>query len=230
MKDFFMSSVFFGIFLTLASYALGTAIFKKTKFFLFSPLIVSIAACILVLSALKIPYARYEIQSKFISDLLTPATVCLAVPLYEKFEQLKKNWLPVAAGIFCGVLTNLILIFLLCAVFKMSHGEYVSVLGKSITTAIAIALTQELHGTIPVIVVMVVLTGNLGNLFAVQILRIFKIDEPVAKGVAIGTASHALGTSRAVEIGQTEGAMSGLAVGIAGIFTVILAPVFANFL
>lgn len=228
MKDFFMNSVYFGIFLTLVSYALGIVISKKTKFFLFSPLIVSIVLCIVFLVAAKIPYESYAAGADFIACLLTPATVCLAIPLYERVEKLKENWLAVLCGIFCGVVVNLVLIFLFCLLFKMEHTEYVSILGKSITTAIALGITEELNGIIPVIVVMVVLTGNLGNLFAVQVCKIFKITEPVAKGVAIGTASHALGTSKAIEIGEVEGAMSGLSIGIAGILTVILAPVFAG--
>ena len=148
--------------------------------------------------------------------------------MYEQVEKLKENWLAVLCGILCGVVVNLVLIFLFCLLFKMEHTEYVSLLGKSLTTAIALGITEELNGIIPVIVVMVVLTGNLGNLFAVQVCKIFRITEPVAKGVAIGTASHALGTSKAIEIGEVEGAMSGLSIGIAGILTVILAPVFAG--
>lgn len=228
MKDFFMNSVYFGMFLTLISYALGIVISKKTKFFLFSPLIVSIVLCIVFLMIAKIPYESYAAGADFIACLLTPATVCLAIPLYEQVEKLKENWLAVLCGIFCGVVVNLVLIFLFCILFRIEHTEYVSLLGKSITTAIALGITEELNGIIPVIVVMVVLTGNLGNLFAVQVCKIFKITEPVAKGVAIGTASHALGTSKAIEIGEIEGAMSGLSIGIAGMLTVILAPLFAG--
>ncbi|MGN0729448.1 LrgB family protein [Treponema sp.] len=228
MSAFLVNSVYFGVFLTLVSYAVGIAVNRKTHFFLFSPLIVSIVLCIAALMALKIPYEIYASGANFISCLLTPATVCLAIPLYEQVEKLKENWLAVLAGILCGVAVNLLLIFLLCLAFGIGHTEYVSLLGKSITTAIALGITEELHGIVPVIVVMVVLTGNLGNLFAVQICRVFRITDPVAKGVAIGTSSHALGTSKAVEIGEVEGAMSGLSIGIAGILTVILAPVFAG--
>lgn len=230
MTDFFVNSVYFGVSITLLSYGLGEFIYKKTKFFLFSPLIVSIVLCICFLMAMKIPYESYAIGADLIAYMLTPATVCLAIPLYEQFEKLKENWLAVLCGIFCGVIVNMTLIFLLCRVSGIGHTEYVSVLGKSITTAIALGITEELHGIIPVIVVMVVITGNFGNLFAVQICRIFRITEPVAKGVAIGTASHAMGTSKALEIGAVEGAMSGLSIGVTGLMTVIFAPVFAGFI
>ncbi len=230
MSDFFVSSVYFGIILTLVSYEIGIVVYKKTKFFLLSPLIVSIVICIVFLSLLKIPYSDYDVGAKFLSCLLTPATVCLAIPLYEQFEKLKENWLAVLLGILCGVLTNLTLVFLLCKFMKIGHTEYVSLLGKSITTAIALGITKELHGIIPIIIVMVVLTGNLGNLFAAQICKVFKITEPVARGVAIGTSSHAMGTAKAIEIGEVEGAMSGLSIGVAGLITVILAPIFARFI
>ena len=114
MKDFFMNSIYFGIFLTLISYALGIVISKKTKFFLFSPLIVSIVLCIAFLVAAKIPYESYAAGANFIACLLTPATVCLAIPLYEQVEKLKENWLAVLCGILCGVVVNLVLIFLFC--------------------------------------------------------------------------------------------------------------------
>lgn len=230
MNEFLTDSVFFGVFLTLGSYQIGRFVFKKTKFFLFSPLIVAIALSILVLLILKIPYEQYAASADLVAYMLTPATVCLAIPLYEQFEKLRENWAAVLCGIFCGVIVNLLLILGLCILLKIGHTEYVSILGKSITTAIALGITEELNGIIPVIVVMVVLTGNLGNLFAVQVLRIFKITEPVAKGVAVGTASHAMGTARAIEMGTVEGAMSGLSIGIAGLMTVIFAPLFAHFL
>lgn len=227
MKDFLIGSEYFGIFLTLGTYALGIFISRKTRFFLFSPLIVSIAVCIAFLMAADIPYNSYADGADFVACLLTPATVCLAVPLYEQCGKLRKSWPAVLCGILCGVVANLAMIFLFCRLLNIGHMEYVSLLGKSVTTAIALGITEELGGMVPVIVVMVVLTGNLGNLFAVQICRIFRITDPVAKGAAIGTASHALGTSRAIEMGETEGAVSGLAVGIAGIITVALAPLFA---
>ena len=140
---------------------------------------------------------------------------------------MKKNWYAILGGITCGVLSNLAFIFAMCILFKIGHNEYVSLLPKSITTAIALALTDEFHGFVPITVMMVIITGNLGNLFAPQFCKIFHIKDPVARGVAIGTSSHALGTAKAIEMGEIEGAMSGLSIAVTGLLTVVFASIFA---
>lgn len=230
MKEFCENSVFFGVFLTLFTYMIGVWLHKKTKFFLFSPLIVSITLCILFLLATGISYESYELGAKLVSDLLTPATVCLAIPLYQQFEKLKRNWPAIIGGIVAGVLTNLVFILVICILFKIGHTEYVSMLPKSITTAIGLPLAEELGGSVPITVVMIIITGNLGNLFAAKICKIFHINDPVAKGVAIGTSAHALGTAAAIQMGEVEGAMSGLSIAVAGLLTVVGASVFAQFI
>ena len=150
--------------------------------------------------------------------------------MYEQFEKLKKNWYAILGGIISGVLSNLTLIFVMCMIFKIGHREYVSLLPKSITTAIALALTDEFHGFVPITVMMVIISGNMGNLFAPQLCKIFHIKNPVARGVATGTSSHALGTAKAIEMGDIEGAMSGLSIAVTGLLTVVFAPIFANLL
>ncbi|MCI5522973.1 MAG: LrgB family protein [Treponema sp.] len=228
MKELFINSANFGAVLTIATFLLGRIIHKKTKFFLFSPLLVSITLCILTLLIVKIPYEKYLTGASWIGFFLTPSTVCLAVPLYEQFEKLKQNWYAILGGIICGVISNLLFIFLMSLFFKIGHTEYVSLLPKSLTTAIALALTDEFHGFVPVTVMMVIITGNIGNLFAPQLCRLFRIKDPVAKGVAIGTSSHALGTAKAIEMGDIEGAMSGLSIAVTGLLTVVFAPFFAS--
>lgn len=228
MKELFINSSNFGAVLTIATFLLGRIIHKKTKFFLFSPLLVSITLCILTLLIVKIPYEKYLTGASWIGFFLTPSTVCLAVPLYEQFEKLKQNWYAILGGIICGVISNLLFIFLMSLFFKIGHTEYVSLLPKSLTTAIALALTDEFHGFVPVTVMMVIITGNIGNLFAPQLCRLFRIKDPVAKGVAIGTSSHALGTAKAIEMGDIEGAMSGLSIAVTGLLTVVFAPFFAS--
>lgn len=228
MKELFINSANFGAVLTIATFLLGRIIHKKTKFFLFSPLLVSITLCILTLLIVKIPYEKYLTGASWIGFFLTPSTVCLAVPLYEQFEKLKQNWYAILGGIICGVISNLSFIFLMSLFFKIGHTEYVSLLPKSLTTAIALALTDEFHGFVPVTVMMVIITGNIGNLFAPQLCRLFRIKDPVAKGVAIGTSSHALGTAKAIEMGDIEGAMSGLSIAVTGLLTVVFAPFFAS--
>ncbi len=228
MMDFISDSVFFGSFLTLLTFAIGLFVHKKIKFILFSPLLVSITLCILFLCITKIPYEKYEFGARYISFLLTPSTVCLAIPLYQQFENLKKNFFAIIIGVLSGVLTNAFAVLFFCMIFKIGHTEYVSILPKSLTTAIAFALTEEFHGLMGITAMMVIITGNMGNLFAVHILKLFRIEEPVSKGIAIGTSSHAMGTSKALEIGETEGAMSGLAIAVAGLITVVVLPFFIN--
>ena len=228
MKDLFMNSALFGTTLTLSTFLLGRVIHRKTNFFLFSPLLVSVTLCIVTLLLMKIPYENYLTGGNWIGFFLTPSTICLAVPLYEQFEKLKKNWYAILGGITSGVLSNLAFIFIMCLTFKIGHNEYVSLLPKSITTDIALALTDEFHGFVPITVMMVIISGNLGNLFAPQLCRIFHITDPVARGVATGTSSHALGTAKAIEMGDIEGAMSGLSIAVTGLLTVVFSPFFVN--
>lgn len=228
MIEFFEKSTYFFAVLTIATFMLGKLLYSKTHFFLFSPLIISVTACIVFLSITGIPFEKYEKGADIIGYMLTPATVCLAIPLYIQFDKLKANALAILSGIISGVLVNMFVIYLLCVIFKIHHKEYVSLLPKSITTAISFALTQQYGGHLSITAMMVIIAGNLGNLFAVQICRLFHITDPVAKGVAIGTASHALGTSKAIEIGQIEGAMSGLSVAVTGLITVAVMPFFVN--
>lgn len=227
LNNFLSTSLYWGAFLTLAFFMIGTWLYKKTNFFLFSPLLVSCTFCILFLYFTKIPFEVYEASAAPISWFLTPVTVCLAVPLYEQFEKLKENAFAILAGIFTGVIVNLVSVWALCIAFKIGHTEYVSLLPKSITTAISFAITQQYQGHVAITAMMVILAGNVGNLFAEVICRICHITEPVAVGIAIGTSSHALGTSKALQIGDTEGAMSGLSIAVTGLITVLMMPVFA---
>ena len=172
----------------------------------------------------------YYSGAQYLSYLLTPATVCLAVPLYEKLEVLKKNWRAILIGIVSGVLTTLLCILAMSLMFGLSHEEYVTLLPKSITTAIGMGVSEELGGYVTLTVAVIIITGVLGNIFAPLICRVFRIREPIAKGIAIGTSSHAVGTAKAMEMGEVEGAMSSLSIAISGLLTVVGASVFAQFL
>ncbi len=239
INTYLSNSIFFGLFLTLSTFFIGVWVHKKTKFFLFSPLIVSTILCISVLLILNIPYkveaegtskviGGYFLGANFIHYMLTPVTVCLAVPLYRQFQKLKDNWLAILLGILSGVLANAAVVLGMCILFKIGHKEYVSLLPKSITTAIALGVTEQYEGIASITVIMVTIAGNLGNLFAEVLARIFHITDPVARGVAIGTSSHALGTAKAIELGEVEGAMSGLSIAVTGVITVAVVPFFAN--
>lgn len=161
---------------------------------------------------------------------MTPATVCLAIPLYEQLELLKKNWAAVAAGIVSGVLTSLATVFVLALLFGLNHQEYVTLLPKSITTAIGMGVSEELGGYVTITVAVIVITGVLGNILGELVCRIFGIKEPIAKGLALGTSAHAIGTAKAMELGEIEGAMSSLSIAVAGVITVVGASIFANLL
>lgn len=228
MKDFIQESVFFGVFISLCTYEIGLLLKKKVNFPLFNPLLISIAATIVFLVGFDIDYATYEEGAKYLSYFLTPSTVCLAIPLHQQFEKLKKNWVAILSGILAGCLTSAICVFLFAVVFSYEHKEYVSLLPKSITTAIGMGVSEELNGYVTISVAVIVVTGILGNVIAEMIYKIFHITEPIAKGVALGTSAHAMGTAKALEIGEIEGAMSGLSIAVSGVITVVLAPLFAT--
>ena len=228
MKEFFGNSVFFGIILTLGTYLLGVLLKKRFKIFIFNPLLVAIAISISVLAITGIEYSQYNNGASHISILLTPATVCLAIPLYEQIQLLKKNATAILIGIASGVLTSGITIAAMSMLFALGHKEYVTLLPKSITTAIGIGLSQELDGYIAITVAAIIITGLFGNIAGDILCKICGIKHPVAKGIAIGTSAHVMGTSKAMEIGEVEGAMSSLSVAVAGCMTVAAAILFEN--
>ena len=229
MKEFIENSVFFGVVVTFLSYGLGMTLKRRFKSALLDPLLVSIVIIIGFLLLTGVSYDSYAAGSQYISYLLTPATICLALPLYQQWELLKRNCRAVVAGIVAGALSSMTSILALSALLRFGHESYVTFLPKSITTAIGIGVSEELGGYVSVTVVVIVITGVLGNIFAEQALRIMRITEPIAKGIAIGSASHAVGTAKAMEMGPVEGAMSSLSIVVSGILTVIGAPIFASF-
>ncbi len=178
----------------------------------------------------NIDYEVYNEGAKFLSWLLTPATVCLAIPLYEQWDLLKHNHKAVLLGLTAGVVTSLVTVLVLSLLLGLSHEEYVTMLPKSITTAIGMGVSEELGGYVTITVAVIIVTGVLGNMFGELICKVFKIEEPISKGLAFGSAAHAIGTAKAMEIGEIEGAMSSLAIAVSGILTVILSSVFAHFL
>lgn len=230
MNEFAASSVFFGVFVTLAAYFLGLKVKEKTGLAIMNPLLIAIVLVMLLLRGLDIDYAAYNQSARLVSSLLTPATVCLAVPLYEQLQLLKRHKAAILTGVISGVLTSLVCVLVLAMLFGLDHAAYVTLLPKSITTAIGMGVSEELGGYVSITVAVIILTGILGNIFAQSACRLFRITEPIARGVAIGSASHAIGTAKAMELGEIEGAMSSLSIVVSGLLTVIGAAVFANFL
>ena len=228
MNELFRDSLYAGVTLSLAAYMLGVLLKKRFRLGMFNPLLISIAISIVVLLLGKIDYEVYNDSAKYLGYLLTPATVCLAIPLYEQWELLKKNYKAVLLGLLAGAVTSLTTVFVLSLVCGLSHEEYVTFLPKSVTTAIGMGISEELGGYVTITVAVIILTGVFGNVAGEMICRILRIKDPVSKGLAFGAASHAIGTSKAIELGDVEGAMSGLAIAVSGIITVVLAPVFAR--
>lgn len=230
MNELFTNAVFAGVSLSLITYMLGVFLKSKCRLAICNPLLISILLTILILGIFHVDYEVYNEGAKYLSWFLTPATICLAIPLYEQIELLKKNFKAVMLGILTGVVTSLLTVFVLAFLMGLSHTEYVTLLPKSITTAIGMGVSEELGGYVTITVAVIVITGVLGNMLAEPVCRLFRITEPIAKGVAIGSSSHAIGTAKAMEMGEIEGAMSSLSIAVAGFLTVIGASVFAQLL
>ncbi|NLY44919.1 MAG: LrgB family protein [Tissierella sp.] len=226
MKEVLNNSIYFGIAITLITYIIGMKLKNKFKLAILNPILISFLLVILVLTVFNIDYESYNQGGKYISFLLTPATVCLAIPLYQQLGLLKKNFKAIIIGISIGVVTSLSSIFLFSIILNLDHLLYISILPKSITTAIGIGISEELGGIQTITILSILITGITGNVIGESICKIFKIKNPISVGLAMGTSAHAVGTSKALEIGEIEGAMSSLSIAIAGLLTVVLAPLF----
>lgn len=217
--------LYFGLFISVFAYIIGMQLKRKLRWGILNPLLIAIILVIVLLKCTGISYSEYNEGAGYISYFLTPATVCLAIPLYKQLGLLKKNLTAVILGITAGVLGSAASIFLMSRLFKLEHVYYVSLLPKSITTAIGMGVSEEAGGIVTITIVSIILTGILGNMIAEIWFRITGIQEPIAKGLALGTAAHAIGTAKALELGEIEGAMSSLSIAVAGLMTVVVVPV-----
>lgn len=227
MRELISTSVFFGATLSVGAYVLGMALQKKFKIAIFNPLFISILTVIAVLLCADISYDSYNASAKYLSYFLTPATVCLAIPLYEQLALLKKNAAAIMLGILAGIVSSALCVLALTVIFTLPHEIYVTLLPKSITSAIGMELSRELGGIPSITVAVIILSGIVGNMFSPFFCRIFGIKHPVARGIAVGSSSHAIGTAKAIEMGEIEGAMSGLSVAVSGLVSVISINLFA---
>lgn len=219
-----LNSPLFGVCLTVIAYVIGLEIYKKFKLPILNPILIALIIIIPILLYFKIPLETYEKGGDLISFFLAPATVVLAVPLYKKIDLLKQHFIPILGGVIAGILTSILSCTLIGKALGLDLNIIKSSLSKSLTTPIAIELSKQVGGIVPITIVMVMITGITGAVMAPFICKMFKIENKIAKGIAIGTASHAVGTSRAIEMGEIQGAMSGLAIGVAGILTVFILP------
>lgn len=217
-------SLYFGMFISVAAYLIGMWLKKKLGWAVLNPLLVAILLVIAFLKVSGISYDEYNRGAGYISYFLTPATVCLAIPLYKQLELLKKNFTAVVTAITAGVAGSVLSVFAMSVLFKLKHVHYVSLLPKSITTAIGMGVSEEAGGIVTLTVVSIIITGILGNIAADMWFQLVGIRHPIAKGLALGTAAHAIGTAKALEMGEIEGAMSSLSIAVAGLMTVVAVP------
>ena len=230
MAELLQNFSLFPLVLTLCSYQIGLWCQKKTKSAICNPLLIAALLSIGVLLLVGMDPKGYAAGTAGISWLLTPATVCLAVPLYEQLKVLKGHLPAILAGIAAGTLTSLLGVFAMCRLFSLDATLTVSLLPKSVTTAIGLALTESADGLSALTAAAIIITGILGNLVGAALCKVLRIADPIAQGVGFGTASHVIGTSRANEVHPLTGATSSLSLIIAGILTAVLFPIILIFL
>ncbi|MDR0586810.1 MAG: LrgB family protein [Treponema sp.] len=217
---------FFGITLSIAGYWIGSALQRKTRILFFNPLFAAPIMIIAVLAIFKIPYEYYNAGGSLINMFLVPATACLGVSIYSRFDLLRKNWLPILAGCAAGSAASMVSVWGLCRLFRLDDSLTYSLIPKSVTTPIAMDISAGHGGIVPVTVVAVILTGIAGSLLSPWLVKIFRLKNPLVIGLSIGACSHVGGTAKALEMGEAEGSMSGLAIGLCGIITVCLGTIF----
>lgn len=221
-----ISTPYFGIILSIVCYCIGQWVQKKMKWIIFNPLLITIILIIVILKLTETDYETYNLGGSMISFFLGPATVLIALPLYKSRDLLKKNLIPVIGGIVIGSITSIASVVFLSKFFGLSDEIVKSFIPKSVTTPIGIEISRQLGGIPALSVAIIVATGIIGAMIGDSVLRFFKVKDEVSVGVAFGTASHAIGTSKALEIGKTQGAFSGLSIGLMGLVTVIIIAIF----
>lgn len=228
MNQIIAENMVAGMLLVTGGYGIGLFISRKLKHPVFNPLLIAILVVVAFLVLTGTTSVSLKRSTTPLTTLLTPATVCLAIPLSKQLQLLKQNYKAILCGCISGVLASLLGILGLSLVFSLPYSEYAGLLPKSVTTAIGIGIAKELGGNSTLTITAIIITGITGNVFAEMICKVFQIRSPIAKGMAIGTSAHAIGTSKAMEIGEVEGAVSSLALIIAGLTTVLMAPLFAK--
>jgi predicted murein hydrolase (TIGR00659 family) len=229
MNNILIQTTYFGVAISIFAYWIGYRLQMRWKHPLLNPLLISILLIISFLKIFHIEYETYHDTAKYLTYFLTPATVCLAVPLYKQFQVLKDNLATIFVSILCGCITHILILTSLAIVFHVDYVYFLSLLPKSVTTPIALGISEEIGGIGAITVIGLVIAGMLGAIIGPSLLKLIRVNDPVAVGLAIGTASHAVGTSKAVELGEIQAAMSSLSIVVTGLITVILVPLFLHF-
>ncbi len=222
MKELIFSSPLFGVAITIISFSFWSMVQQKTKKAFLNPLLLSIATVIVFLLIFDIPYSWYNNGGTLISFFLAPATCSLALNIYRQWEIVKKNILALLVGTIVGSLASILLVILSCDILAFEEEITYSLIPKSITTPMAMAVAESLGGIPSITVIVVIITGVIGNIVAPLLIKLLKTKSPIAEGIAIGTSSHAIGTVKAIEIGEVQGALSSVALTFSGIITVLL--------
>ena len=230
MHEFFTSSSFFAVCLTLIAYSFGAVCQKKWKWAVLNPILIAAAVIILILNLMDIPNSVYQTGCSFLTYLLTPATICLAISFYDQFQKLKAHLAAAFLGILAGTIASIGTIWAMAKIFNLDATITGSLLPKSVTTAIGVALCGEIGGIAAITTAAIVITGILGNISGPALCRLFKLKSEVAQGVAFGTSSHVVGTAKAAELSQLTGAVSGLSLTVAGIITAVILSFLAQFI
>ena len=217
-----LASPFFGVALSVLAWRAGQWVAKRVRSPIANPLLIAILLVIAFLVVTGVPLESYDKGGSLLTLMISPATAALAVSIYHRRALLRKNLLPVVAGCFVGAATSLFSTWFLCRLFGLDATLTASLMPRSVTTPIAMEIARDHGGIVPLTVAAVIFTGILGAVFAPLLIRAFRIADPVAAGVAIGASSHGIGTAKALELGEVEGAMSGIAIGVTGVATVLL--------
>ena len=225
-----VNSPLFGILLSATAFEIGVSISKKWKYSFLNPLLIANILIVGFLLATGISLESYNVGGDYISVLLSPATVVLAVPLYRQITKLIKFWKPILAGIIAGSMTSMACVILVSKAIGLSDTLLLSLIPKSITIPMGSVVSEQIGGIPSVTIISIVVTGITGAVSAPAVCRFCRIKHKVAQGIAIGTASHALGTTKAMELGEIQGAMSSLSIGIAGLFTAVIAPIIVSWI
>lgn len=222
MLDFFLNSGYFSVVLTVGAFLVGSACQKKWGLAILNPILIGAGLVMLTITALKIPVEAYQADCRSISWLMTPATICLAISFEEQLQTLKKHFGAICIGALAGTVSSLGCVAALARAFGLSQVLTNSLLPKSVTTAIGVALSQQAGGIGAVTTAAIIITGILGNMMGPGLCKALRIESPIAQGVAYGTASHVIGTSRAISIGPLVGAVSSLSLTLAGVLTSVI--------
>ena len=214
--------------LTLIAFFLGQKLQQRLKSPLLNPILIAMVLVLLFLTATGSSVKDYQAGMGSLSWLLTPATICLAVPMYEQFQQLKNNLPAIGTGVAAGAASCLVMVVLCGMVFGFQPELTISLMPKSITTAIGVSLSEMMGGMTGITTASIVFTGIFANIMGPAFCRIFRITDPIAQGVAFGTAGHVIGTSKANELSPLTGAVSSLSLVVAGLLTAVLLPLFVN--